>query len=300
MGEYADLTEHIENIIIQKKIRPLGNKMRLGFEADKCLDYRAQFRDRESAERYFDAFLKYSIDNPPPMLIEIISAYTPNTIYSEKYAFILPYFGVGVREDYQAWARDSIMSCNDVQRQHSYCSGNDYGYVPKSISSSGAVIKWAIVPPKGFQLDSDEARALLSDPPEMGFEAVNIEGQGAAVPVKPNPSGPWIGVLFEIDKFDEALYGRAATKLLLTIVGEEQLSGCVIHGGDLIPEARYWCNAIHTASQEQAERIEKSVISSGNAKLAQERLPVIHGQQMQVNTLPFQGFVSDAGVYVGK
>ncbi len=300
MDKHENPVDAMAQYIVHRGLRPLGNKMRLGFNGEECLDYRAQFRDRESAERYFEAFLNYSNDNPPPMLIEIISAYTPNTIYSEKYAFILPYFGIGVREDYQAWARDTIMSCNEVQRQHSYCSGNDYGYVPQSISSSGAVIKWAIVPPKGFDLDSDESQELLSDPPEMGFDAVNIEGQGTAIPEKQNPSGPWIGVLFEIENFDEALYGRAATKQLLAIVGEDQLSGSVIHGGDLLPEARYWCNAIHTASQEQADEIESSVRKSNNEKLAKDRSPVIHGQQVLVNTLPFQGFISNDGDYVGK
>lgn len=300
MGKNADLTEQIKNVIIQNKLRPLGNKMRLGFVGEKCLDYRAQFRDRESATRYYEAFLKYSRIHPPPMLIEIIAAYTPNTIYSEKFAFILPYFSRGGREDYNQWASEAMMSCNEVQRQHSYCSGNDYGYVPVSISSQGAVIEWTVIPPNDFELDSEEASALLSDPPEMGFDVVNVEGQGYAIPEKPDPAGPWIGVLFEIEKFDEALYGRAATKLLLAIVGEDPLSGSIIHGGDLLPEARYWCNAIHTAMQEQADRIESSVRKSKNEKLAQGRSPLLHGQQVPINTLPFQGFVSSDGVYVGK
>jgi hypothetical protein len=107
-------------------------------------------------------------------------------------------------------------------------------------------------------------------------------------------------VLYEIEKFDEALYGRAATKQLLDIVGEDQLSGSVIHGGDLLPEARYWCNAIHTASQDQSDRIESAVHMSRNEKLAQDRPRLIHGPDVPVNTLPFQGFVSADGVYVGK
>lgn len=300
MGKHEDPRDAIQDIIIQKRLRPLGNKMRLGFDGEVCNDYRAQFRDRASAERYYEAFLKYSKLTPPPIFIEVMVAYTPNTIYSEKYSFILPYFGARVREDYQQWAREAIMNCNDVQRQHSYCAGNSYSYVPNSISSQGAVIRWTIIPPKDFNPNSDEARELLSDPPEMGFDAVNIEGQGSTVPEKPSPSGPWVGVLFDIGKFDEALYGRAATKQLLAIVGERQLSGCVIHGGDLLPDGRYWCNAIHTATQEQADMIETSVMKSGNEKLAQDRPPIIRGQHIPVNTLPFQGFVSEDGVYVGK
>ncbi len=134
----------------------------------------------------------------------------------------------------------------------------------------------------------------------MGFDAVNIEGQGSTIHEKPNPSGPWVGVLFDIGKFDEALYGRAATTQLFAIVGEQQLSGCVVHGGDLLPDARYWCIAIHTATQEQCDMIETSVMKSGNEKLAQDRPPVIRGKQVLVDTLPFQGFVSNNGAYVGN
>jgi hypothetical protein len=285
----------IEDLAIQNRLRPLGNKKRLVGHSD----YRAQFRDRASAECYYESFFKYSILNPPPILIEVMVAYTPNTIYSEKYAFILPYFNSGAHEDYDQWARGAILNCNDVQRQHSYCSGNDYSYVTNSIGSKGAVIKWTIIPPKNFDPESEQGRELLCDPPEMGFDVVNVEGQGSTVPEKPNPSGPWVGVLFDIGKFDEALYGRAATKQLFAIVSERQLSECVIHGGDLLPDAKYWCNAIHTATQEQADMIETSIIKSGNEKLAQDRPPVIRGQQVPVNSLPFQGFVSNDGIYVG-
>lgn len=295
---HKDQKRIIEDIIIQKRLRPLGNKKRLGFDGKDCNDYRAQFRDRGSAEGYYKAFLEYSKLYPPPILIEVMVAYTPNTIYSEKFSFILPYFNEGVREDYQQWAKKAIMSCNDILRQHSYCAGNDYSYVPTSISSKGTVIKWTILPPKNLNHDSNEAQEFLSDPPEMGFDAVNIEGQGSTIPKKPNPSGPWIGVLFDINKFDEALYGRAATKQLFSIVNEQKLSGCVIHGGDLLPDARYWCNAIHTATQEQVDIIETSVMKSDNEKLAQDK-PIIHEKQLPVNTLPFHGFVSNDGVYVG-
>jgi hypothetical protein len=289
----------IDDIVIRNRLRPLGNKKRLGFDGATCNDYRAQFRDRPSAERYYEAFLKYARIHPPPMLIEVMVAYTPNTIYSEKYAFILPYFNVDEREDYRKWAGEAIMTCNDVQRQHSYCAGNNYSYLPGSISSKGTVIRWTIIAPETFDPDSIEALELLTDPPEMGFERVAIEGQENIVPEKPNPAGPWIGVLFDIGMFDEALYGSAATKQLLSVVGIPQLSGCIIHGGDLLPEAKYWCSAIHTSTEEQADIIEMSVTKCGDAKLAQDRSPVIRGHQLPVDALPFQGFVTTDGVYVG-
>ncbi len=291
-------SKDMAGIIKEKGLRPLGNKKRLVPSEKGCLDYRAQFRDSASALRYYEAFVKYAGRNPPPVLIEVMAAFTPNTIYAEKYSFILPYFNVGVREDYQKWAKEAILSCNDVLRQHSYCSGNKYEYVPESISSAGSVLRWAILPPKGFDPDSPEAKELLSDPPEMGYKAV--KGEGGDVPEKPDPRGPWVGVLFDISKFEEAWYGRAATKQLMDIVGVQQLAGCVIHGGDLLPDARLWCNAIHAASQEQASLIDAAVKKSSNEKLARDRATVIHGSEVPVNTLPFQGFVSKEGVYVGN
>lgn len=292
--------DKINDIIIQRKLRPLGNKKRLCFgEGGDCNDYRAQFRDRESAERYYDAFVKYAGINPPPVLMEVMVAYTPNTIYSEKYSFILPYFNIGVREDYQEWAREAILDCNDVQMQHSYSAGN-YQQLPNSISSKGSVIKWTIIPTDGFDLDSSEAQELLSDPPEMGFKTVNIEGESGTVPEKSDPQGPWIGVLFNISKFDEAWYGKAATNLLVDIVGGQNLSNCVIHGGDLLPDAKYWCNAIHTNSHDQADIIAESVMNSKNEKLASEKTPVIPEKILPINTLPFQGFVTNEGEYIGN
>jgi hypothetical protein len=300
----------IADIIKKNGLRPLGNKKRLVFvEGRGCLDYRAQFRDRESALRYYEEFVKYAERKPPPILIEVMAAYTPETIYPEKYAFILPEFDFygGVPEncrewtkDYQKWANEAILNCNDILRQHSYSAGNSYEYVPTSISSKGSVIKWTIIPPRNFNLESSEARELLSDPPEMGFKEVKFAANESAVPEKPDPQGPWIGVLFEISKFEEAWYGRAATKQLLEIIGVQNLAGCVIHGGDMLPECKYWCNAIHVASQNQATLIEASVMKSKNDRLAQDQKPVISGQQVSVSTFPFQGFVSKEGVYVGN
>jgi len=291
----------INDIIARKKLRPLGNKKRLGLVEgnDDCNDYRAQFRDKASAERYFDAFVDYAEHNPPPILIEVMAAYTPNTIYAEKYSFILPYFNVGVREDYQNWGREAILNCNDVLRQHSYCAGNSYEYVPKSISSEGSVSKWTIILPKGFDAQSSDAEELLSDPPEMGIAAVKIEGQGRTAPEKPNPSGPWIGVLFEIANFEKALYGSAANALLFEIVGPQYLAGSVIHGGDIIPECRYWCSAVHTASFQQLEHIEQAMSASGNKHLAPIEARFLKGSEVPVHTLPYQGFTHSDGTYIG-
>lgn len=165
----------LKDIIAQRNLRPLGNKKRLSVnEKYDCLDFRAQFIDQASADRYYAAYVDYAERNPPPMLIEVILAYTPNTIYSEKYSFILPYFNYDEEDEYKRWSRKVIEHCNEIQRFHSYCSGNDYSYVPKSISSKGWVIKWTILPPRGFGLATEQGQALLSDPPGMGFEVVNI------------------------------------------------------------------------------------------------------------------------------
>jgi hypothetical protein len=51
MGKHENPRDAIQDSIIQKRLRPLGNKMRLGFDGEVCNDYRAQFRDRASTER---------------------------------------------------------------------------------------------------------------------------------------------------------------------------------------------------------------------------------------------------------
>ena len=175
---FGNKKDKIKEIVAQRNLRPLGNKMRLLFEEGVgALDYRAQFRDRPCAEKYYEAFVRYAESNPPPVLIEVMVAYTPNTIYAEKYSFILPYFDHDdIHQEYQRWAKNAVMHCNDQQMQHSYCSGNDYRYVPVGISSKGAVIRWAILPPKGFDPESPAAQVLLIDPPEMGYNAVAVEG----------------------------------------------------------------------------------------------------------------------------
>ena len=295
------LEDQIRKIIAQRKLRPLGNRLRLGsIDGEPCNDYRAQFRDKADAALYYDTFVSYATKNPPPICIEVMVAFTPNTIYAEKYAFILPYFNseYGARTDYAQWARKAILNCNEVLMQDSYCSGNNYSYVPQSISKQGAVFKWTILPPKDFDIDSPDSQKFLTDPPDMGFDKVNIEGVESVAPVKPSPQGPWIGVVFEIEKFDEALYGRAATIQLFAIVGLENLAGCVIHGGDLLPDARYWCNAIRTSSRQQADIIASLVEKSDNAKLAHGEAAVIR-HNVPVEILPFQGFVSANGEYVG-
>lgn len=174
---FRNNSHSLEDMIAQRNLRPLGNKKRLQInEAYDCLDFRAQFIDQASAERFYTAFVTHARTNPPPVLIEVILAYTPNTIYSEKFAFILPYFDYDEEDDYKRWLRKVWDNCLNIQRFHSYCSGNDYSYVPISISSKGWVIKWTILPPKGFDLESEQAQVLLSDPPGMGYDAVKIAG----------------------------------------------------------------------------------------------------------------------------
>jgi hypothetical protein len=119
-------------------------------------------------------------------------------------------------------------------------------------------------------------------------------------PETPEPQGPWVGVLFEVDSFDEVFYGRAATANLLEIVGRQQLAGCIIYGGDILPECRYWCSAVHTSSIEQVQRIEQAVGASSEKNLAPVGSRLLSGSQVPISTLVYQGFVSKDGVYVGK
>jgi hypothetical protein len=277
----------------------LGNKKRLtqceGEDAYNA--YFLLFRDKDSAERYYNAFISYGRKNPPPYLIEVMVAYAPKTIFAEKYAFTYPNPRSDTRPKYQEWAREAILTCNDTLRPHSNTDSKYYALK----TNVEVVYKWDILPPPRFDMDSAEAKELLSDPENGGYPEIKVFGQdGVVIPEKPEPKGPWIGVSFEISKFEEALYGRAATKLLIKIIGEKELAGTVIHGGDILPDCVYWRLGIHTNSDDQARNIEKSISESTEPQLAPQSSRLRRGSEVPINTMPFQGFVSKEGVYVGK
>lgn len=282
-------------------LRPLGNRKRLTqTNEEKSFGYDVRlllFRDKNSAERYYCSFLDHAKKNPPPFLIEIMLLHIPKTISAEKYAVVIPNEQTDIRPAYQEWALNAIRSCNDTLRIH---GSTDHKY--KELHNYVEVVyEWEILAPKDFPRSSEEARELLRDAPGEGLPALKLLGQKEveAPPESPTPTGPWIGALFEIGKFEEALYGRAATALLLQIVGAQRLAGCILHGGDILPDCHYWCTAVHTKSTEQARSIEQAVLASKEDTLAPMESRLLRDSEVPIGTLVYQGFVSKDGKYVG-
>jgi len=290
--------EKIKQHIKQKGLRPFGNKKRLLFqEGQSCYAYMALFGEKQKLERYYKTYIEYAEKNPPPLPIEVMMAYAPKNIHAQKFAFVYPYTGSGVNPDYQAWAREAILACNDVVRQDTYLAG-DYSSIPSNIE---VVLDWDILLPAGLSLDIPEADEIFSDPPDCGFRIMKVQGEGeSTVPEKPNPQGSWIGILFEIDKFEEALYGRAAIKLFLQLVGAQNAASTIIHGGDILPDCRYWCTAVRTTSSGQAQIIINAITNANEIHLAPPGSRILEGSAVPISTLPYQGFISSNGTYVGS
>ena len=190
------------------------------------------------------------------------------------------------------------MACKDDLGQHKYTAGK-YELLPGVM---GSVLLWDILLPSGFDAGTGEARELLSDPPGMGYKEKGPAGSGNAVPGKPSPSGPWIAVLYDLSKFGAADYGEAAVKELLDLVRAPRLAGCVIHGG--VFKEKYWCSAIHSSSDEQADQIELAVLGStlesAETRLALDTTPVLKYAPAEIQVLPYQGYLAESGEYVGS
>lgn len=284
---------------VTANLRPLGNKKRLAqCQGDDNYDaYFLMFRDQESAEKYFHTFTAYARKNPPPATVEVMAAFAAKTIYAEKYVFVYPNPRADERPPYQEWAREAILTCNETLRPH---NSTDSKYIALS-GIVTSVYQWDILLPAQFDPQSADGAEILSDPENGGFPALKIAGtDGVETPVKPNPNGPWLGVLFDLSQFDEALYGRAAMKLLIQLVGPRELAGTVIHGGDLPPDCRYYCLAIHTGSPEQAEKLETLLAAAVHEKLAAPETRFLRGADTPFSILPFQGFVDQKGIYAGS
>jgi hypothetical protein len=289
----------VANLPPARELRPLGNRRRLAHTAGED-DYDVRlllFRDGGSAKRYYDLFTSYARENPPPFLIEVMLVFIPETIFAEKYAVVIPNEQADTRLEYNPWAMDAIRSCNSTLRVHR-STDHKYRELHRYVD---VVYEWDILFPTGLSEISPEVGDLLRDDPNEGFPPLKMVGQGgvAAPPEKPEPQGPWVGVLFDIDRFDAVDYGSATTRLLFEIVGEQQLVGCILHGGDIPPECRYWCTAIRASSVEQARHLEESVCTSEEHRLAPVDARLLRGSQVPVGVLPYRGFVDPSGAYVG-
>ena len=156
-------------------LRPLGNKKRLTHTADQdSYDVTLLlFRDKESAEKYYELFTDYTRNNPSPFLIEVMLLFIPKTIYSEKYAVTIPSEGTDTRPEYNRWAMNAIRSCNDTLRIHR-STDHKYKELHRYVD---IVYKWNILVPKTFSKTSSEAEEILRDSPNEGFPPLKVLGQ---------------------------------------------------------------------------------------------------------------------------
>jgi hypothetical protein len=278
-------------------LRPFGNKRRLAktkSEDDTVLLF---FRSSGNAIRYFETFLKYARINPPPFLIEISVLFMPVSIYAEKFAVVLPNYNTDMRPGYKQWAIDTIRNCNKTiiyrnSQEHSYNELHKYAEV---------IISWDLLVPGDFSMSSQKYQNLLRDESNECFPPIKIAGrEGVASPPQfPVPKGSWIGILFEISTFDEAVYGNAATKILINIINKQNIKNCIIHAGDILPECKYWCMAIHTDSDQQLNHIRKAVSESDQHHLAPADKRLVQQTEIPLDNLLYLAFVSDEGRYVG-
>ena len=293
--------EGIGALMAQRGLRPMGNRKRLMFaDGMDCMMYAAIFRERSKAEQYSRLMADYALKNPPPFLIETMVAFAPKTPYNEKFAFICPYPGDD-NPAYKEWAHNAMLTCNDTLRQENYFSGYSYNAVIPNLDS---IISWDILLPRNFDINSPILQELLNDPPDGGFKAVKMASEnGASTPTTPNPQGPWVCILIEFNNFlewtkEESLAGKNKTAELLKILGDGKLTSCIVHGTQYVSDDRYWCMAIHVADSGQVRLIEESLLTNVGHCRALEGARML--AEAQISSLPYNGYVSCDGTYLGN
>ena len=298
VGSRAVRSQEISN---PGNLRPLGNKKRLLWkEGQPCLMYALLFADATNAKRYAELFIRRSRDNPPPMVLEVMVVYVPRSLKNEKFAFVLPYMKAHASSGYDDWAAQTLACCNETLPFESYFAGYEYTEFAANIET---VMEWHILLPPGVSIDSPQAAELLCDSPDLSFASVKLQASGATlVPTKPAPQGPWVGILVRKDHLlawtqDAAVAKKNKTAAFLEVLGERRLSGCIVHGtthGDGL-----FCMAIHTDNQQDAAMIEQSVRLNSAQCLALKGARLLSESEIPEG-LPYNGFLSKEGIYVGN
>lgn len=293
-----DYKELIKQLITDNNLRPLGNRIRLAlYDSENGYNVRMLlFSSEKNAKQYYQLILSYARYTPPPVFIEIIRIYIPKTIFAEKYGILLPNENNDTEGTYRSWLRDCLLTSNDTLRlekstDHQYSELHQY---------VGCVYEWTILASEDFSGAADGYPEIWEDNENNSYPALKMKGAKDAImpPKKPDPKGDWLGVVFIIMQFEEALYGKASINLLVEVVGKEKLAGTVLHGGDLLPDASNWCLAIHTASTEQYDEIKKAVSTSEDPHFAPVENRIIELQDPASFYLPYQGYFSQQGEFI--
>jgi hypothetical protein len=293
-----DYSLKVKNLITDNNLRPLGNYNRLALFGN-IDDYNVRlllFSDNKLTERYYQLIQSYSKYNPPPEFIEMTMVYMPKIIFAEKFGIILPNENNDSEGLYRTWLRNCFLTCNESLRQQ-VATDHKYGELHRYVD---CVVDWTILVPEKFKGSVEGFPDIWNDDPDCSFPPLKIAGNADSVlpPEKPEPAGNWLGVVFNISRFEEAFYGKASIKILQQVSGKENLAGTVIHGGDLLPDASEWCLAIHTASDEQFESIKNAVTESDEPHFSSKEKRIMKIQHPSSLSLPYQGFFSAQGDFI--
>ncbi len=289
-----DYSAEVKSIIAKNRLRPLGNKKRLALYGNDNFNVRLLlFSGKNEASKYFRLITAYAQQEPPPDFVEICLIYIPDTIFAEKHGIIIPNEYNDSEGIYRDWLRGCFLSCNGTMRMQ-VSTDHKYGELHRR---KVVVFEWTVLVTAEFTGSAEEYPEIWKDDESNSFPPIKLIGDKDAVipPEKPQPQGNWIGVVFNIASFDEALYGKASIDVLLQAVGKEILAGTIIHGGDL-DDGIHWCLAIHTASDEQYDKIKNAVNGSDDPHFDSigKRVISIYAS----HSLPYKGFVSVKGELV--
>jgi hypothetical protein len=166
-GEHKKMD--IKSIIAEKKLRPLGNKLRLT-QTDNNYNVRLfLFANQADAATYFKALSAYALKTPPPFALEILLVRI-HTIYPQPFGLVMPYERTDSRPAYGAWYREAILTCNETLRNY---QAADHGYenLPRYVKE---LFDWTILVPAGFDLHSATGQSVLSDSPDNCFPPLNV------------------------------------------------------------------------------------------------------------------------------
>lgn len=154
----------IQEKILEKGLRPFGNKLRLAQTDDQYNVRLFLFADQADAKLYYNTFITYAEQNPPPFPFELILARI-HTIFEEPFGLIFPNEMAENRTQYAGWFRDATLTCNETLRNFQSTDHN-YGMLGRYVKE---LFNWTILIPASFDPDSPEGEKIFSDPPDGGY-----------------------------------------------------------------------------------------------------------------------------------
>lgn len=291
----------IHSLIKKRGLRPLGNRYRLSHSNDTYNVRLFLFDSDTDAEIYYKEFIAYSEKNPPPNAIEIMFVQI-KTIYRQPFGLTFPNESTDCRPAYREWFMQAIGTCNEKLRNF---QSTDHSY-DKLCEYVTDFFDWTILLPASFDIRSPDAKRIFADPPGEGFKplktalsATSLDCQSSSHLKAPIPQGPWVGVLFDLQKCEEADYGKATVQKLIEIVGFKLLANCILHAGDLLPDCRWYCIAIHTVSVEEMKHLKAKVRIADDVRFAPKGTRIVEEDSIPITTLPRIGFFDQNGKYFG-